>query len=160
MVSILVILGAGTYYLFNLTSDKEMKNAINESHNKIINNAGSSKQEGSNSGSSKSGGSSTNSKSSDKSQPASKTVISSNPSLIGSNPGGEDPNEDKNSGEKNDKILKKASTNEGSSTTGDSEEESEGDDDESPEDITGLYWVDKNKEANLNNSPVIGSARP
>lgn len=90
MIACLAILGAGTYYFMNVNSEFNMKNSINDSHGKIIENAGSSKKDGSSSGSSSSKSSNSNSKPNSKSAPAGKDVISSNSGITGSIGSGSD----------------------------------------------------------------------
>ena len=84
----LIAVGIGTYYLLSMAQPKEVQNQINQSHDKIINHADSSKKDGSNSGSSSSKSSTNNNKPNPRSQPASKTVISSNSKLTGSTSSG------------------------------------------------------------------------
>jgi hypothetical protein len=117
-VSVLAILGFGTYYLLNLTKETDVKSSIGQSHDKIISHADSSKKDGSNSGSSSSKSSTSNSKPNTKSIPASKGVISSNPGLTGkTGSGGDSPDpNDEDNGDKRDKQLKKASSTSGGST--------------------------------------------
>jgi hypothetical protein len=87
---VVVVLGAGSYFLLNITSEKDIKNQLTESHDKIITYADSSKKEGSSSGSSSSKSSNNNNKPIPRSIPAQKGVISSNPGLTGSGSPGDD----------------------------------------------------------------------
>jgi hypothetical protein len=91
MLTLVAAIGAGSYYLLDLNSDKEIINQINLNQDKIITYADSSKKEGSNSGSSSSKSSNSNSKPTSRSHPAAKGTISSNPGLTGSgSPDGDD----------------------------------------------------------------------
>lgn len=159
IVALIAIVGFGTLYLVNSGKDVDIKSSINQSHDKIISNADSSKQEGSNSGSSSSKTSSTsNNKPNTKTSTVDKNVISGNPGLIGSKNGGDEPDpNDEDDGDKRDKKLKKASSTSGGSTEEDSEEDEEEEEDENAEE--GVYWVDTKLEGN-NASPLVGSARP
>jgi hypothetical protein len=67
-----------------------MKDSINDSHGKIIENAGSSKKDGSSSGSTSSKSSNSNSRPNPKSPPAGKDIISSNSGNSGSIGSGSD----------------------------------------------------------------------
>jgi len=51
VLAIVAAIGVGSYYIYNLNSDKEITNQINLNQDKIITYADSSKKEGSNSGS-------------------------------------------------------------------------------------------------------------
>ena len=158
-VTLLALLGFGTYYLLDVGKEVDVKSGISQSHDKIITNSDSSKKEGSNSGSSSSKSSNSNSKPNAKSLPASKSILSSNPGLIGKmGSGDEPPNDDEDNGDKRDKKLKKASSTSGGST----EEDSEDDEDSEEEDEKGndgIVWVDTKLEGNTA-SPLVGSARP
>lgn len=158
IVALIAIVGFGTFYLINSGKEVDIKSSINQSHEKIITHADSSKQEGSNSGSSSSKTSSTsNNKPHSKTSAVDKNVISGNPGLIGKNGGDEpDPN-DEDDGDKRDKKLKKASSTSGGSTEEDSEDDEEEEEDENVDE--GVYWVDTKLEGN-NASPLVGSARP
>lgn len=138
ILAALAIVGLGSYYLFSLSSGTDMKNKINESHEKIITNADSSSQKGSNTGSSSSKSSSNNNKPNGKSQPASKGVISSNSKLTGagSPPNGDDEDEGDGSSEK------RKSNSGGSSTEVDSEEDTEEEDSAEDNDNEPIVWVD------------------
>jgi hypothetical protein len=97
ILSVVTIVGLGTYYLIDLKPQSDPKSNITQSHDKIISHADSSKKDGSNSGSSSSKSSNGNSKPNQASLPADKNIISSNPSLIGGKMGsgdGEPPNDD------------------------------------------------------------------
>lgn len=157
IVVAVALIGCGSYYLFNIGKEIDVKSSISQSHDKIISNADSSKKDGSNSGSASSKSSTSNNKPNTKSIPASKGVISSNPGLTGkSGSGDEPPNDDEDNGDKRDKKLKKGSSTSGGSTIEDSEEE----DDEEEENVDdGVYWVDTKLEGN-NASPLVGNARP
>lgn len=98
IVVALTVIGCGSYYLFNLGKEIDVKSSISQSHDKIISHADSSKKDGSNSGSASSKSSTSNNKPNAKSMPASKGVISSNPGLIGGKSGSGDkpPNDDDN----------------------------------------------------------------
>lgn len=90
-LALIAAIGAGTYYFLDLSSEKEITNQVNLSHDKIITYADSSKKEGSSAGSSSSKSSNSNNKPNQKSIPASKGTISSNPGLTGSgSPNGDD----------------------------------------------------------------------
>jgi hypothetical protein len=159
IITSLAIIGAGSYYLLNLSADTSMKSSINESHGKIIEYAGS--KDGSSSGSASSKGSKGSDKPISKSNPASKFVISSNPSLTGSSgagSGSDDPDEDENDGDKNDKIIKKASSTDVVSTEEDDSDDEEGDEEVAEGNDEGIYWVDG--ELQRKESPLVGSARP
>lgn len=115
ILSLIAIMGAGTYYLFNVTSEQDIKSGINGSHEKIIQNADSSKKDSTNSQSSSSKSTTGTTKPHQKSLPATKGIISSNPAL--QNNKGDGPGEDdEDNGEKRDKKLKKASSTEGGSS--------------------------------------------
>jgi hypothetical protein len=118
VLSVLALLGVGSYYLYSLSQGTDAKNKIQEAHDKIITVADSSSQKGSNTGSSSSKTSSNNNKpNSGRSQPAGKGSISSNPNLSSNPPNGggdDEDDEDNNSGKKN-------SGSGGSSTEVDSE---------------------------------------
>ena len=121
VLSVLALLGVGSYYLYSLSQGTDAKNKIQEAHDKIITVADSPSQKGSNTGSSSSKSSSNNNKPNGRSQPAGKKVISSNLKLTGGSPpngGGDDEDEDNNSGKKN-------SGSGGSSTEVDSNEDSD-----------------------------------
>jgi hypothetical protein len=124
LLAFLSIIGFGTYYFMNLTSETDVKSSINEAHGKIVSFADSSKKEGSNSGSSSSKSSNSNNKPNPKSLPASKGVISSNPGL-NTGSGNEEPDGDDDEGDKRDKKLKKGSSTDVTSTEEESEEEDE-----------------------------------
>lgn len=122
IVALIAVVGFGTFYLLNTEKEIDIKSSINQSHGKIIENADSSKKDGSNSGSSSSKTSSTNDKPNTKSLPASKNgAITSNPGLMGKGGDEPDPNDEDN-GDKRDKKLRGGSTS-GGSTDEDSEEE-------------------------------------
>ena len=101
VLALVAAICAGSYYLFNLNSEKEITNQINLNQDKIITYADSSKKEGSNSGSSSSKSSNSNSKPNTRSHPAAKGTISSNPGLTGSgSPGGDDDEKDSDESKK------------------------------------------------------------
>ena len=154
-LSALALVGLGSYYLYSLSQGTDMKNKINEVHDKIITVADSSSQKGSNTGSSSSKSSSNNNKPNGRSQPADKKIISSNTKLTGTPPngGGDDEDEDNNSGKKN-------SGSAGSSTEVDSNEDSE--EEESDEDNANepMVWVDTKAPESQASSPNVGSTRP
>ena len=156
ILAALALVGLGSYYLYSLSQGGDMKNKINETHDKIITVADSSSQKGSNTGSSSSKSSSNNNKPNGRSQPADKKVISSNPKLTGGSPpngGGDDEDEDNNSGKKN------SGSGGGSSTEVDSNEDSE--EEESEEDNTNepIVWVDTKAPSSATSTPNVGSTR-
>ena len=155
ILSALALLGIGSYYLYSLSQGTDMKNKINEAHDKIITVADSSSQKGSNTGSSSSKSSSNNNKPNSRSQPADKKVISSNSKLTGSPPngGGDDEDEDNNSGKKN-------SGSGGSSTEVDSNEDSEDAESEEDNGNEPMVWVDTKAPDTPAQSPNVGSSRP
>jgi len=110
VLAIVAAIGVGSYYLYNLNSDKEITNQINLNQDKIITYADSSKKEGSNSGSSSSKSSNSNNKPTPRSHPASRGTISSNPGLTGS---GAPDGDDEEDGD--DSSKKKQSTTDASS---------------------------------------------
>lgn len=118
IVVALAVIGCGSYYLFNMGKEIDVKSSISQSHDKIISHADSSKKDGSNSGSASSKSSTSNNKPNAKSMPASKGVISSNPGLTGkSGSSGDEPDpNDEDDGDKRDKKLKKGSSTSGGST--------------------------------------------
>ena len=120
ILSIVTLLGLGTFYLLDLKPQADPKSSITQSHDKIISHADSSKKEGSSSGSSSSKSSNGNSKPNQPSLPAGKGVISSNPGLVGGKMGSggdePDPNDDDDDGDKRDKKLKKGLSTSGGST--------------------------------------------
>lgn len=150
LLAALTILGVGAYYVFS-SDAKDIKNQIQESHDKIITYADSSKKEGSNSGSSSSKSSTNNNKPNPRSQPAGKDVISSNSKLTGA-PGGGDDEDD---GEGDDNSEKKNSV--GSTTEVDSEEDEEESEEEDYENDP-VVWIDQNSPSNLA-TPTVGSTR-
>lgn len=111
MLALVAAIGAGSYYLLNLNSEKEITNQINLNQDKIITYADSSKKEGSNSGSSSSKSSNSNNKPTPRSHPASRGTISSNPGLVGNGPPDGDDEEDRDG----DDSKKKISTTDASS---------------------------------------------
>ena len=117
IVASLTLIGLGVYYLTSLSSSTDIKNQINQSHEKIITVADSSKKEGSNSGSSTSKTSSNNDKPNGRSNPVSKTIISSNSKITGSGNGDEDDdnNGDDNSDKNNKHTVGGSSTDDDSS---------------------------------------------
>ncbi len=115
IVALIAVVGFGTFYLLNIEKEIDIKGSINQSHGKIIENADSSKKDGSNSGSSSSKTSSTNDKPNTRSPPASKNgIISSNPGLTGKGGDEPDPNDDEDNGDKRNKKLRGGSTSGGS----------------------------------------------
>jgi hypothetical protein len=124
IISVISLACFAGYYVFNAHNSADAKNAITQTHDKIITHADSSKKEGSNSGSSSSKSSASNNKQNAKTAPASKDMISSNPGLLGKNNGGDepDPNDDEDNGDKREKKLKKSGSMTGSSTEEDSED--------------------------------------
>lgn len=158
IVAVIAIVGFGAFYLLNVDKEVDLKSSINQSHDKIISHADSSKKDGSNSGSASSKSSNSNNKPNSKSLPASKGVISSNPGLTGKLGGSDEPDpNDEDDGDKRDKKLKKASSTSGGSTEEDSEEDEEEEEEENADE--GVYWVDTKLEGN-NASPLVGMERP
>ena len=152
IIATLTLAGLGVYYLTTLSSSTDIKNQINQSHDKIITYADSSKKEGSNSGSSTSKASSNNDRPNGKTNPVSKTVISSNGKISGSGGSGDD--EDDNNGDNN--SDKNKNTGSGSSTEDDSEDES--DEASEEEDHDPIVWVNTNQQGR-NVAPQVGSTR-
>ena len=128
IVAVIAIVGFGTFYLLNTEKEIDIKSTINQSHGKIIQNADSSKKEGSNSGSSSSKSSTTNDKPNTRSAPVGKDSIRPVPGFTGKGGDEPDPNDDEDNGEKRDKKLKRPSSTSGGSTEEDSEEDSEEED--------------------------------
>lgn len=118
VIAAVVAVGIGAYYLLNMTQAKDIQNQIQQSHDKIISYADSSKKEGSNSGSSSSKASANNNKPNARSQPASKNVISSNSKLTGSTSSGA-PGDDEDENNGDDGSEKRKNTGSVGSTTGD-----------------------------------------
>ena len=112
---IITLAGIGAYYFMNVNQDKEIKSGINNSHQKIIQNADSSKKDSTNSQTSSSKSSTTTTKPHQKSPPASKGIISSNP-VDQTGKGDEPDDNDEDNGDKRDKKLKKGSSTEGGSS--------------------------------------------
>lgn len=153
IVAALTLVGLGVYFLTSLSSANDIKNQINQSHEKIITVADSSKKEGSNSGSSTSKTSSNNDKPNGRSNPVSKTIISSNSKLTGSGSNGDE--EDENNGDNNsDKNNKNGG---GSSTEDDSSEDSD-EGSEEDENVEPQVWINTNNPG-TNIPPQVGSTR-
>jgi hypothetical protein len=122
ILAALTLIGLGSYYLFSLSVDPDLKSQIKESHGQIISNADSSSQkDGSNTGSSSSKSSTNNNRPNARSQPAQRGPISSNSKLTGA---GSPPNGD-DEDDRDDSSDKKKSNSGGSSTEIDSEEDTE-----------------------------------
>ncbi len=152
LLATVTILGVGSYYLLG-SNGQDMKNQIQQTHDKIITYAdSSSRKDGSTSGSTSSKSSSNNNKPNARSQPASKGVISSNSKLTGAGDG-EEPNEDDRDGDNSDKKYSIGST-----TEVDSEEDSQEDSEEASYDNEPIVWVDQNAPAG-SATPMAGSTR-
>ena len=87
LMVVLVLLFLGSYYLYSMSSSAEVKNQINENHDKIISFANSGSKGSTKSGSTTKSSDINNDKPNKNSQPANKDVISSNPKIVGSSPG-------------------------------------------------------------------------
>ena len=94
IVAVIAIVGFGTFYLLNTDKEIDIKSSISQSHGKIIQNADSSKKEGSNSGSSSSKSSTTNDRPNTRSAPMGKDSIRPVPGFTGKGGDEPDPNDD------------------------------------------------------------------